>query len=790
MTRKRIGTCKQNVLTLSDSSAKKRGPPKGYVDVLESRLRKMESMLDELFHKQPSTASDMGAESLGAESSGAEREKLTEKTEEILDLPLELTSVSSEGKVCYLCEMNYVPFVTQRVDLKDVLLSRFGKKFKRLGDSLFEYEAKSKETSNQGMLQQLGILGPTDTIKGLNDWIYKVSGMDKATSDALMKVYFAYIHPVLPVLNKSLFLKQYRGQIKEYPSAPLLNSIYGAAVRYIDTCRRFGDTLPDCDHIEVKAGWSEKLFENIITYLKVQNTPRISTVQALAIANTHRASLDSKITSGWLLNCVTVRMAQHIGLHRSSDQWEIPESEKETRKRLWWSIYIIDRWSAASTGKPQTILDEDCDEGYPKETASWDEIMDTTKAEVHFASLDKNKMKHFKGEIIPYYQTFVQIAKLSEILGKILQGLYTPLAKKHSEQHGSDAVVAYLDKALSEWRSALPPSLQFSADTKKRLKKKEKDSMLSLPDVLHLCYFTLLILLHRPFIEKGQGNSTSSINICTSAAIQCVDLAEKMHYRNFLLVSWNFVIYPVFTAALIHIYNATQSDNQTAVEAKGHLKRAIAVIRQLGKLSVGANQLHTLLLDLTKFQKIDVDDDDKKKRKTRDTRHNTDTSRQLVSNESNPHTMSHTSLLSDNETRSQSAQTTSSGDDCIRSMYTPPFHPPPNPMLSDLYNPFGSTADNPLSVTDHSDVMMQYIQQQQAAHYISLNSVDSLLLGVPQSDLDNLQYNLMMPTETTFRNRPDNPFWSVPSSIEADEWAAYLAPGQQEPSEDHSMGFM
>ncbi|KAG1530241.1 hypothetical protein G6F51_013899 [Rhizopus arrhizus] len=152
--------------------------------------------------------------------------------------------------------------------------------------------------------------------------------------------------------------------------------------------------------------------------------------------------------------------------------------------------------------------------------------------------------------------------------------------------------------------------------------------------------------------------------------------------------------------------------------------------------------------------------------------------------------MSHTSLLSDNETRSQSAQTTSSGDDCIRAMYTPPFHPPPNPMLSDLYNPFGSTADNPLSVTDHSDVMMQYIQQQQAAHYISLNSVDSLLLGVPQSDLDNLQYNLMMPTETTFRNRPDNPFWSVPSSIEADEWAAYLAPGQQEPSEDHSMGFM
>lgn len=140
-------------------------------------------MLDELSHKQPSTPPDMGAESLGAE-----REKLTEEREEVLDLPLELTSVSSEGKVRYVGELSHVPFVTQRVDLKDTLLSRFGKKFKRMGDSLFEYEAKSKETSNQGMLQELGILGPTDTIKGLNDWIYKVSGVDKATSDTLMKV--------------------------------------------------------------------------------------------------------------------------------------------------------------------------------------------------------------------------------------------------------------------------------------------------------------------------------------------------------------------------------------------------------------------------------------------------------------------------------------------------------------------------------------------------------------------------------------------------------------------------
>lgn len=32
--------------------------------------------------------------------------------------------------------------------------------------------------------------------------------------------------------------------------------------------------------------------------------------------------------------------------------------------------------------------------------------------------------------------------------------------------------------------------------------------------------------------------------------------------------------------------------------------------------------------------------------------------------------------------------------------------------------------------------------------------------------------------QTVFRNRPDNPFWSVPSSIELDDWTAYLLPQQ------------
>lgn len=54
--------------------------------------------------------------------------------------------------------------------------------------------------------------------------------------------------------------------------------------------------------IEMQEGWSERLFENLITFVKGKYSPCISTVQALVIGQNHRASLDEKMASGWLLN--------------------------------------------------------------------------------------------------------------------------------------------------------------------------------------------------------------------------------------------------------------------------------------------------------------------------------------------------------------------------------------------------------------------------------------------------------------------------------------------------------
>jgi hypothetical protein len=91
--------------------------------------------------------------------------------------------------------------------------------------------------------------------------------------------------------------------------------MYGAAARYIETCRLYGDetTIIDAldnevDDLHIPEGGSEKLFDNLLKYVRGHYYPHIATIQALVIAQNHRASMESKMTGGWLINSAAIRM--------------------------------------------------------------------------------------------------------------------------------------------------------------------------------------------------------------------------------------------------------------------------------------------------------------------------------------------------------------------------------------------------------------------------------------------------------------------------------------------------
>ncbi|EED16581.1 conserved hypothetical protein [Talaromyces stipitatus ATCC 10500] len=61
----------------------------------------------------------------------------------------------------------------------------------------------------------------------------------------------------------------------------------------------------------------------------------------------------------WSLLGLTVSMAQTLGLYLDSSPWNLPAEEIETRKRLSWLVWAVDKWFAFSLGRPSHISRND-----------------------------------------------------------------------------------------------------------------------------------------------------------------------------------------------------------------------------------------------------------------------------------------------------------------------------------------------------------------------------------------------------------------------------------------------
>ncbi|ORZ25443.1 fungal-specific transcription factor domain-domain-containing protein [Absidia repens] len=882
-------TCKScwtnNIECTYNQSAKKRGPPKGYKEELNNRLKRLETLLNRSATNHATTTSssppttDQPTPNLitKSTSSGDGTAMTTLASHDENQQHLRKTQTIDVSQAHHVEDGGALQFLSEKFNLEDERLTSTIKiRIRRSGKNLmlFDGEEDTKgRTPNQLLLEDTGILKPGEPILGMDDWLWRVSGIMKTTSDQLLKIYFTYIHPGLPVVNKTLFLNQYRGLASDYPSPPLLNAMHGAAMRHIEKCQILDDADSVLDTLykdfggrrEMPEGGSEMLYDRLRKYIQGVYAPSITTVQAILIEQNHRASTESGISYDWLLCATAVRMAQDLGLHRSSETLDIPEDEKQTRCRVWWAVYIMDKWASASTGKPQTISDEDCDQDYPSESAPWEEVMDVASdgmgddQQLRFPSLDQSIARNVKMGKIPMYQLFVQMAKLSEILGRILQDIYSPQAKKHGAMYGSDIRVADLDKALSNWRTALPPTLQLSGTNLQKLDSCRKSPLPSISVSLYLAYCTLLILLHRPFIVR-QGKPTtnlseSSLSICISAATRCVDVASSLKFRDFILVSWNFAIYHVFTASVIHGHTALNSDSVVSDVAKTQLVKAIRVIQSISKFSTKASQIHQILLQLTRIADIPVDntpsDDDhhgipydstQGNEVTPSTPHNNIETDSCNSSDSTGVTemiagKSTSSSTSDAQTIPNSIQ--QHNDESVDSYSTPislanenwinglcssfeqddiqaPFLDTHSQLESDpnSLQQFGQGIEQMFTPIDKLSSSSQFANtfptnQPQLLDYAAAGLPQNFIFGlsstgfmVEQEQHQNTTRSKLLsdtspfvpqpneqpddgvqprsddlrsgPVHSLVRNQPDNPFWSVPSSMEMDDWNTFL----------------
>lgn len=154
-------------------------------------------------------------------------------------------------------------------------------------------------------------------------------------------------------------------------------------------------------------------------------------VETLALVGYFLQNLNRR-DAAWLYVGMALRMAITLGLHQETSNPDLDDAAKEHRRRVWWSIYSLDRIQSVKSGNPITIYDEDVG--------------------VKFPSKLPGEPDYCAAVVLNHY------TKLSQICGDITVSIY-----RRTPKTGSTLIAAVkkIILSLSQWHRELPEELCF-----------------------------------------------------------------------------------------------------------------------------------------------------------------------------------------------------------------------------------------------------------------------------------------------------------------------------------------
>ncbi|KAJ0298330.1 hypothetical protein COL5a_002875 [Colletotrichum fioriniae] len=178
----------------------------------------------------------------------------------------------------------------------------------------------------------------------------------RQTIDQLLHTYYGSAHTMFPILHWPTFQMGvedlYRiGNTKTVQPAWL--STFFAALA-------LGSLFSQDPHRAFRAAELLEVARGMID--PWNNDYVLDNVRALLLVTLCLNEMNQK-SAAWTWLGTAVRAGQDLGLYSESGPW--PVIEGEMRRRVWWTIYILDRSLALDLGRPVLIDDTDCDVSLP-----------------------------------------------------------------------------------------------------------------------------------------------------------------------------------------------------------------------------------------------------------------------------------------------------------------------------------------------------------------------------------------------------------------------------------------
>jgi hypothetical protein len=190
-----------------------------------------------------------------------------------------------------------------------------------------------------------------------------------------------------------------------------------------------------------------------------------------------------------------------------------------------------------------------------------------------------------------HVQFFINYVKLCEIMGIVLSQQYS-VASKFKRTNAMD--LTHSDMALADWLQHCPKEVQY-----------DKNKHHFWAALLHSNYYTTLCLLHRAHMPPAGSPKTNpanypeetaypSRNIAYQAAGMITSIIENLQAHNELRYTPAFIVYSLFSALIMHVYQMRSSNKQIVQATEQRLQICMVALKEVSKVWLVAKMVHTL----------------------------------------------------------------------------------------------------------------------------------------------------------------------------------------------------
>ncbi|KAJ5906148.1 uncharacterized protein N7473_003064 [Penicillium subrubescens] len=281
--------------------------------------------------------------------------------------------------------------------------------------------------------------------------------------------------------------------------------------------------------------------------------PRLETIQVRLIQCLYLLS-SSRANECWYSFGTALQVVTALGLHRKFpvklSKNGCSHFELELRKRVFWSVYTLDKYLSIMFGRPRLLHDEDIDQEFPGEMNDEDLLEeDPTRRTGSTDSMMIASVLHYR---------------LGRILGEISRQLYSinPLSRDSPLE-----TAARLTSELEKWKESVPP-----------LFNSVRPSSLIPPlcrqsQVLQFAYAHAMIHVTRSFLlndftdlsrrpSDPHPMVSAHVQKCISAAEDIMTLVDDLAQQNIFVQSFWFTHYVTFCAILVVYIHIIQQHRQ------------------------------------------------------------------------------------------------------------------------------------------------------------------------------------------------------------------------------------